>query len=195
MSTASVILRSPQSRSATLQACERPRLPPGRLIPIIGVVTEIKAVEITEVGVALLDDPLDAAPDQFFRRRDADLLGLVKGDEDGGVDKAARVAVGPLGAGAEVVVAPAPLGCFVAGQAVVLAADQLLDSGLPGSVMRQAAVHAHQRLDAVGVGPDVVNQHRIVAADQGQLAEQEFLAPFDRTPNRGRVEPACSRSR
>ena len=33
---ASVTLRSPQSRSRQLQACERPRLPPGRLIPIIG---------------------------------------------------------------------------------------------------------------------------------------------------------------
>ena len=35
--TWSVTLRSPQSRVATLQACERPRLPPGRLIPIIGM--------------------------------------------------------------------------------------------------------------------------------------------------------------
>ena len=36
LSTWSVTFSSPQSRRARLQACDRPRLPPGRLMPIIG---------------------------------------------------------------------------------------------------------------------------------------------------------------
>ena len=103
----------------------------------------------------MLDDPLDPAPDQFFRRRYADLLCLVKGNQDGRVDEAARIAVWPLGARTEIVVAPAPLGCFIAGEAVVLAADDLLDPGPPGGVIRQSAVHAYQRLNAVCVRPDL----------------------------------------
>ena len=34
--TMSVTFVSPQMRNARLQACERPRLPPGRLMGIIG---------------------------------------------------------------------------------------------------------------------------------------------------------------
>ena len=36
--TSSVIRSSPYIRSARLQACERPRLPPGRLIGCIGII-------------------------------------------------------------------------------------------------------------------------------------------------------------
>ena len=36
LETCSVTFGSPQSRSARLHACDRPRLPPGRLIGIIG---------------------------------------------------------------------------------------------------------------------------------------------------------------
>lgn len=62
-------------------------------------------------------------------------------------------------------------------------------------IVRQAAVHAYQRLNAVCVCPDIVNHDGIVAADQGQLAEKEFLAPFNRTPNRDQVGHRGSRER
>ena len=116
----------------------------------------------------------------------AEALRLVEGDEHGRVDEAGRVAVGPLGAGAEVVVAPAALGRLVARQAVVLVADQRLDPGPAGLVVGQAAVHPDQGQDPVAVGPDVVDQHGIVAADPRQLAEQEVLAALDRPADRVR---------
>ena len=110
-------LRSAQAAAGAIDAHHR-------------VVAEVEPVQIAEVGLALGDDVLEAPLDQLLRRRDADLPGLVEGDQHGGVDEAARIAVGTLGAGPEVVVAPAPLGRLVAGQAIVLAADQLLDPGL-----------------------------------------------------------------
>ena len=67
----------------------------------------------------------------------ADRLRLVKGDQHGRVDEAGRVAVGALGAGAEVVVAPSSLGRFVTSQPVVLVADQGLDPGLAGLIVGQ----------------------------------------------------------
>ena len=84
---------------------------------------------------------------------------------------------------AEVVVTPASLGRFVASQPVVLVADQRLDPGLAGLIVRQAAVHPDQGHDPVAVSPDVINQHRIIAANPGKLAEQEVLAPLDGAAN------------
>ncbi|NBV44224.1 MAG: hypothetical protein EBR86_00935 [Planctomycetia bacterium] len=68
-----------------------------------------------------------------------------------------------------------------------LAADQLDDPFPTRGVVGAATVHRHQRLDAVAVGPHVVDEHRVVATDARQLLEEPRLPALDRPGDLGRA--------
>ncbi len=55
-------------------------------------------------------------------------------------------------------------------------------------------MHSHQCRNAVGVAPDVVDQHGLIAPHQRQLAEQVLLAPLDGPPDCDRVAELAPRA-
>ncbi len=114
------------------------------------------------------------------RRRHADGLGLVEGDQDRRRQEAGGIGGRFLGAGAEVVIAPAAVDGFVAIEIVVLRAQQVRDLLLQRGIIRMALMHPHQRLHGVTVSPHVVDRYRVGAAQVRQVLDQPLFASVDR---------------
>ena len=79
---------------------------------------------------------------------------------------------------AEIVIAPALIYRFVAHEEIDLPVDQGLDLLAAGRV-RQAPMHAHQCLNAVGVAPNVIEGRGVAPAQLGQMLHQPSLAAVE----------------
>ena len=165
-------LRAAEAAAGAVDARPRPPL-------------EAEGVEIREVGVLLAAQAREGAPHQPSRRLDAHAPGLAKRHERRGGGEAGGVAAGLLGLRAEVVVAPAAVDGLEAFEQLDLLADELLELAAAGGVLRLALDHPHESLDAVGVGPAVVERARGGAAHGAQMADEPGLAAFERLRGRG----------
>ena len=98
------------------------------------------------------------------------MLGVIQRDEPGGGAETGGPAGGLLCAAVEIVIIPSAGVGFVPGHAIEMEIDRLADPG----IVVGGRLHC-QGLDDIGVGPDIVEQFGIAAADVG-MAQEEFDA-------------------
>ena len=178
--TASVTCLSPHARRARLQACERPRLPPGRLIGSMGSILHVLAVIVAEVGLPLPRDRGHGAIDDLLRDLDSGLAGVVHHHQDRGGHETDRRAAGPLRLERRHRRSnTSRRRALVTREHADLLVDQ--DADLPRTllVLGLPPQEVQQGVDRIGMTPVVVQGIGRTAANRRQVLDEPDLGAID----------------